>query len=113
MLLAPIILFALAAVGGVTLAALRLENRSLPPPLALIHGILAAAGLIALIIIVAMGAKAAAVVAALILFIVAALGGFVLVSFHFRGKVLPVPLMLVHGVVAAAGFVLLVVHAIR
>jgi hypothetical protein len=45
---------------------------------------------------------------ALGLFIVAALGGFGLFSFHLRKKDLPIPLVLVHAVVAVAGFLSLV-----
>jgi hypothetical protein len=49
MLIASIILFAIAALGGATLAGTRLTNRPLPFSLALAHGVLAAAGLILLI----------------------------------------------------------------
>lgn len=43
------------------------------------------------------------------LFALAALGGVVLATLHFRGKKLPVPVAVVHGAVAAIALVLLIV----
>ena len=45
--------------------------------------------------------------AALPLFVVAAIGGFTLLSFHLRKRSLPIPLMLVHGGVAVVAFLVL------
>jgi hypothetical protein len=45
------------------------------------------------------------------LFVVAALGGFVLFSFHLRSKPAPKALIAVHGLLAAAALVLLIVYA--
>jgi hypothetical protein len=47
------------------------------------------------------------------LFVIAALGGFVLLSFHLRGKPLPTGLAVVHGLVAAVALVLLIVIAVQ
>ncbi len=105
----PIVLFALAALGGVTLAILRLRGRpTLPLGLAILHGLLGAAGLVALIWVV-FGAGLAAK-ASLGLFVVAALGGFVLFGIQLRNKPIPIGIMLVHGLVAVIAFVLLVVR---
>jgi len=98
------ILFGLGALGGVTLLGLRLRGGNPPLGLAVVHGLAAAAGLVTLTTAVVGGARGPALVA-LVLFGVAALGGFVLLSFHLRQKLLPVGLILVHGTVAAAGFV--------
>ncbi len=109
-----LVLFAIAALGGLTLAVLRLRGRAdLPLGLAIVHGLVAAAGLIALIIAI-VGATVAGGLskAALVLFIIAALGGFVLITSHLRTKNVPVPLMLVHAVVAVVAFVLLLVTTV-
>jgi hypothetical protein len=105
-----IVLFALSAVFGATMAIMRLRGRLLPPMgLALVHGPLAAAGLVFLLVAVLSGGAADLIRIALIVFIAAALGGFFLFSFHLRGKALPVPLVLVHGLVAVGGFVILLI----
>jgi hypothetical protein len=113
MLLGSVVLFAMAAVGGATLAVMRLANRPLPLALALIHGAVASAGLVALIAAV-VGAVAAGTVptVALVLFVIAAIGGFTLLSFHLRKKSLPIPLMLVHGGVAVVAFLVLLSQVI-
>jgi hypothetical protein len=102
-----VVLFAIAAAGGLVLALLRFRGRDLPMPLALIHGVVAAAGL-ALLAWAAFGAASSSPArASLAVFGVAAIGGFVLFARHLRNKVLPVPLVVGHAVLAVAGFVLL------
>jgi len=105
-----VILFALAAVGGVVLAVRRLRGQPLPGSIAAAHGVAAAVALVTLIGAFA-GASAprGSIVAATVLFVVAATGGFALLSFHLRGRTLPLPLMLLHGGIAVAGFVALLV----
>ncbi len=101
-----IVLFALAALGGILLAILRLRGREvLPLGLAVVHGLVAAAGLVALIWAV-VGAGLAAKLP-LGLFVVAALGGFVLFAFQLRNRAIPIGVMVVHALVAVAGFLLL------
>ncbi len=109
-----LVLFAIAAVGGLILAVLRLRGRAdLPLGLAVVHGLVAAAGLIALIVVIA-GASAPGSLpkVALVLFILAALGGFALITSHLRTRNVPVPIMLVHAVVAVVAFVLLLVNVV-
>lgn len=101
------LLFAIAAVGGLFLATLRLRGKPLPTGVALAHGAAAAAGLIALAVAV-FGAGFHAQVP-LALFVVAALGGFVLFAFHVLRKPIPVPAMLLHAGVAVVAFALLLV----
>jgi hypothetical protein len=108
-----LVLFALAAVGGLTMAVMRFKGRPQPPlPLALIHGGAAAAGLIALIVAVSSGAASRLPLVALILFIGAALGGFLLFSYHLRKLALPMGLMVIHALVAVTAFVILLVAAL-
>ncbi len=102
------VLLAIAALGGVVMAVMRLTGRELPPMgLAVVHGLFAASGLIALLVaVIGANAPTQATVAAGG-FVLAALGGFFLFSYHLRRQALPVPVVLVHGVVAVISFVLL------
>lgn len=104
------ILLAVAALGGVVMAVMRLRGKDLPPmALALIHGLFAASGLIALLVaVIGVNASTSARIA-LGGFIIAALGGFFLFSYHLRRKPLPVPAVAVHGLVAVISFVLLLI----
>ena len=108
MLNGAITLFALAAVGGLTLAYMRIVKKDVSLPIAVVHGILAATALVLLVIAVTkMGGTG--LTAALVVFLIAALGGFTLLSFHLRMRPLPVPLVLIHGGVAVAAFVILLI----
>lgn len=100
----PVVLFALAAVGGIILAAQRFRGQGQPSlPLALVHGAAAACGLVGLLLAVVRGAPGLAT-AALGLFLVAALGGFVLFAMHLQKRALPIPLVLIHGLAAVVAF---------
>ena len=105
------ILFAIAAIGGATMAAMRLGGRELPPTaLAVVHGLLAAAGLVVLIMTVTSQTVPMMAMVALAGFVLAALGGFTLFFlYQLKKRALPIPLMLVHGGVAALSFILLLV----
>jgi hypothetical protein len=110
---AAAIVLALAAVGGLTLAVIRIRGAPWPPLwMALGHGGVAAGGVGLLIYAaVSTGIPALAQVA-LGLFLLAALGGAVLLlGFHLRSKALPIPFVIGHGLVAATGFVLLLLSA--
>ncbi len=100
-------LFAIAALGGIVLAIMRFQGKALPTGLALVHGAVAAGGLVALIVAVFDSGLNAQL--PLVLFVVAALGGFGLFSFQLRHKAIPVGVMVVHAAVAVAAFVLLLV----
>lgn len=106
-MITPIVLFGIAAVGGLALATLRFKGKEFPMPLSLLHGVIAASGLVTLILYVLNNTVASIVTLALILFVVAALGGFVAFTFHLRKKQLPIPLMLIHAAVAVLAYILL------
>lgn len=107
MLILSVILFAVAALGGLVLGVLGLRQRDLPMWLSLIHGVVAAAGLITLILGVVQGNAGSLVIISLILFLIAALGGFVLFSYHLRKRPHPKGLIVIHALVAVIAFVLL------
>jgi hypothetical protein len=106
------ILFVVTALGGAVMAVQRLRGADLPPtPLAFGHGALAAVALI-LYVVVLVGADdpPAAGIWGVVLLVAAALGGTTMVfGFHRRGRALPVPLMLGHGVLAVIGVALVLV----
>lgn len=111
MLTTALIVFAAAAAGGAVLAYLRIVKKDVSMPLAIVHGIAAAAGLVLLILGVMQAASADAR-ASLVIFLLAALGGFTLFSFHLRSRPLPVPLVLIHGGAAVAAFVVLLLTVV-
>src|SRR5881394_2069263 len=93
------VVFAIAALGGIVLAAHVLRGRFAPWALSLLHAALGAAGLV----LVLGGARGNAALA-LGLLVLAALGGFLLASFHYRKQLPPKAIVVVHAVVAVAGF---------
>lgn len=107
MIYLPIVLFAIAAVGGVTLVTMKFSGKDLPWSLIIGHGLFAAAGLVALMAYVIQNPAPALVNTALVLFLLAAVGGFILFSFQVRKKALPNALILIHGGVAVISFLLL------
>ena len=108
---AAAIVLGLAALGGLTLATIRLLGTPRPPTwMALGHGTVAAAGL-GLLIYAAIdhGIPSLAQIA-LGLIVLAALGGMtIFLGFHMRQKPLPIPLVVGHGLIATTGYVLLLV----
>jgi hypothetical protein len=105
------ILFALAALGGLTMVVIRLRGAPRPPTwLALGHGAIAASGLVTLIYTAATQGLPMLGMVALGGFVLAALGGAtIFLGFHLREKALPIPLMLGHGCLAIVSFVLLLI----
>jgi len=109
-----LVLFGLAALGGLTMAAMRLRGAERPPTgLALVHGAFAAAGLIALIVFVMGSANPGAARTALLIFIIAAVGGFYLFAQHMTKKALPIPVVVIHGLVAVVAFIILLMAVIQ
>jgi glucose uptake protein GlcU len=103
-----ILLFAIAAVAGLIMAVMHFRKISPPRPvLAALHGLFAASGLVVLLLAVVKVGMQGAPAIALGLLVVAALGGFVLLGSHLRGRVLPSGLVVGHALLAVAGFVTL------
>jgi hypothetical protein len=104
--------FALAAIVGLTMAIAVFRGKFPNVGSAVIHGILAALGLILVLILVIKGARGPTL-GALVLFLIAALGGFTLAfGFHARSKSLPPGFVVGHAVLAVIGFLLLLAAAL-
>jgi hypothetical protein len=103
-----ILLFTVAAVAGLSIAIMHLRDRKPPRPLmAALHGVFAASGLVILLMAVARSGTGGRPLTALGLLVLAALGGFVLLSFHVRGRPLPAALIAGHGLLAVLAYGLL------
>ena len=107
MLTYALIIFAIAAVGGLVLAASVLRGKLAPWALSIVHALLGATGLVLLVIAILQGAASSRASAALALLVVAALGGFYLVSFHVRKQIAPKAAVVIHAGVAVTGFLTL------
>lgn len=113
MLWFALVMFAVAAVGGVIMAVSHFRGNNPAVPLAATHGALAATG-VGVLIAAAMAVGATPLLlASLGLFGLAAIGGLTLVSFHFRRRTLPDFLVIAHGGAAVIGFVLLLLAIVR
>lgn len=102
-------LFAVAAVGGIVMAAIRMVGKRNPPHwLAMAHGFLAGAGLTLLIYAALTVGLPGRAMTATALFVLAAVGGVVLnLAYQTKQRPLPVGFMLGHAVLAVVAFVLL------
>jgi hypothetical protein len=108
MLTYALIVFAIGALGGLTMAGLYvLRGRLAPWALSLLHAALGAIGLLILIYAALTTGLPPAALVALIIFVVAALGGFYLASIHLRGQVARRQLVFVHAGAAVIGFLTL------
>ena len=113
MLRAAACLFLIAALGGLAMAGIRFFGGRNPPPwVALVHGLLAGAGLTLLAYAAVTSTVPQLAVFALVLFLVAALAGLVLnLRYEWNRQLLPASLVIGHAVVAVLGFVLLLAAA--
>ena len=110
MIISAITLFVLSAMLGVVLLTYVLKNKETPKGLAFIHGPLAVIGLIILIIYAFNNLGGKSHFQSIILFILAASGGFVMIARDLLGKTIPKWLAIVHGLLAATGLALLIIH---
>jgi hypothetical protein len=112
---AAAIVLGLAAVGGLTLATIRMMGTLRPPTwMALGHGVVALTGL-GLLIKEANnpGIPRLAQVALAVIFLAALGGSALFLGFHMRQRALPILLVIGHGLIAATGYVLLLVTIFR
>lgn len=113
MLQVATVLFALSALGGLSMAYVRLGRGVNPPSwLAMLHGLLAAAGLTLLAYATFSVGVPTLAACALVLFVIAALGGMTMnLAYHLHNQPLPRAILLGHAVLAATAFVLLLIVA--
>lgn len=105
-----LVLFAVAALAGLTMAIMHFRGFSPPKVvLAVLHGLFAASGLVVLLLALIKSGFGGKPGVALGLLVVAALGGFVLVSYHAKNQKLPSGLVVGHALIAVAGFLTLLV----
>lgn len=104
-----ILLFFLGALIGLIMATQSLRGHHPNPLLATGHGVLVATGLLLLIYAFSMSALAVLQKAGLVVLVVAALGGFFLLSFHVRREHHPFAIVVLHALLAVSGVVLLLV----
>lgn len=114
MLIYALIVLAVGALGGLTLAGVYvLQGRLAPWALSLLHAALGAIGLLLLIYAALTTGISSAAVAALVILVIAALGGFYLASIHLQGKLAPKPVVFIHAGVAVIGFLTLLGTVLR
>lgn len=112
MIVTSIALFLVAALFGLYMAA-RIFGGNLPPWIAVIlHGVLAASGLLVLLYVLFTGLQTMAVVIGAVLLVIAALGGFFMFSFQLRKLPPPKAIVVVHAIAAVLGVVCLLGNAL-
>lgn len=107
MLTFAIVVFVLAAIGGLVLASRVLRGKFAPWPVSVIHALAGATGLVLLLFALFSNQNESRLLTALVVLVVAALGGFFLASFHLRKRLAPKAIVVVHAGVAATGLILL------
>lgn len=106
-------LFAIAALGGLVMAVIRLGAKRNPPTwLAMLHGLLAGAGLTLLLYAALAAGIPGTAQIALALLLLAAVGGAVMnLVYHWKMRPLPTGLLIGHATLAVIGFALLLLAA--
>ncbi len=103
MLTASIVLLLYAALGGLVMAVGIFRGATPWVPLALGHGVLAAMALVLALLVAIAPGVAAIVKYGVAILVLAALGGFFLLSFHLRGKPHPRVVVVLHALLAVGG----------
>lgn len=113
MLQTATILFAIAALGGLTMAGIRFARVHNPPAwLAMLHGLLAASGLTLLAYAACTSPVPQLAIVALVLFLVVAAAGAVMsLEYKWKQRLLPAWLVIAHAITAVIAFLLLAVAA--
>ena len=103
-----VVLIAFGAIIGLTMAIQHFKGRTPPSPaLAVLHGLLVGSGVIVLLLGVLKIGFGTAYGWAFGLFVITALGGLYLVSHHLRHRPLPNSVVVIHWLVAAIAFLVL------
>ena len=103
MIWTSIILLLVAAVFGLYMAS-RIFGDNLPPwGAVIVHGVLAAAGLLVLLYALFIGMQAAPLAVGAVLLVIAALGGFFMFGYQLRSLTPPKGIVVVHALLAVLG----------
>lgn len=112
MIAISIALFLIAALFGLYMAS-RIFKGALPPwGAVIIHGVLAASGLVVLLYTLYSGARATPLMIGAALLVIAALGGFFMFSYQLRKLPPPKAVVVVHALAAVLGVVCLLGSAL-
>ena len=113
LLQAAVWLFAIAAAGGIVMAGIRFGGQRNPPAwLSMLHGLLAAAGLtLSLYAAIVADAPGLARAGAGLWLVAAAGGAFLNLAFQWKQRLLPASIVVVHALLAVAGFLCVAVAA--
>lgn len=109
MLTASIIIFAAAAILGLTIIVSILKGKPTTKPVVFLHGGIAATALVILIIYAINNTVSPT--ASIVIFIAAATGGFILLANDLRKKPGPKALAVIHALAAVTAFILLLLFA--
>ncbi|ELR69653.1 hypothetical protein C900_04878 [Fulvivirga imtechensis AK7] len=111
MIYGSIVLFALAAVLGLIIAAAIFKGKETPKPAVYAHGAIAAIGLV-LLVLYALQNPTNYPQVSLIIFVIAALGGFYLFANDMKKKPGPKPVVIIHALAAVTAFTLLLLFVL-
>lgn len=104
-------LFILAACFGLVVLLKILTDKPTPKLVVFSHGLIAATALL-LVLYTAWNNPQGLLLASLVIFVLAALGGFTLLSFDLRHKPIPKLLAVAHPFVAVIGLLILIVFVV-
>lgn len=107
MILTAILIFALTALGGLTMAVLYAKKGTFPHVLPVLHGIAGIAGLIVLVLGVLTAGAGRAAIFAVLGFLLAAAAGLYLYFHAFSRMKNPWTYIILHGLLAVSAFGLL------
>jgi hypothetical protein len=109
MMKTAVVLLAIAAVGGLTMAVIRFRGADRPPSwITMLHGFLAGAAMTLLLYAWAtVGLPGLAKAAVGIFVVVALVGAWINLNFHSKMLPLPKNVVVIHGIVAVIAFVML------
>ena len=111
MLYTIIAILALTAILGMTLLSFVLRNKETPKLVTVLHGLFAATGL-GFLLYYTFGNEPKPLEATVLL-VIAALGGFIMVSRDLTGKPIPKWLAVTHGLIAVSGFIFLLIFTLN
>jgi len=112
MLILAICLFVIAALFGLFVLFHVLLDKPTPKPAVLIHGCVAALGVI-LVFYANYQQPSMFLITSLIIFVIAALGGLTLLTFDLRNKPIPKIIAIIHPLVAVIALLSLVVYVLK